>query len=222
MKICLLTYDTAHKKTIEVFHGLNNLQKYDISFLEVPFFPRPERKVLFRHRPQQFEGLKTRQIAEAYKFPFIHYDNRETALANNDYLIVCGANILEEKFAKSGKIINGHAGLIPSVRGLDSFKWAITDMKPIGNTLHIIDEEADSGQVLSHLRTPLYSNDDLSSFAARHYQNEIWLLTNFEWFLKNRNVLNLETTAPRKRMSMQREKVMVAQFESYKRKYAMQ
>lgn len=221
MKICLLTYDVEHLKTTQVFMGLHNFGKYDISFLAVPFTKRPERDVAFAHRPYQFTGVRTRDLAKAFNLPFRDYEDREAVLEESDYLIVCGANILEPNFANSGKIINGHAGIIPHVRGLDSFKWAIYDMKAIGNTLHIIDERADFGEVLHQIRTPLFRSDTLEEFAARHYDNEIWMLTHFERFLKGGDVLDLPENNARMRMKKERELEMLERFDAYKDEFAL-
>lgn len=220
MKICLTTYDTQHRKTVEVFLGLHNLGLFEISLLRVPFSARPERDVLLRHRPAQFEGATTRALADAFDLHVYEYEDRERALAENDYFVICGANILEPSFANSGKIINGHAGLIPMVRGLDSFKWAILDGRPIGNTLHIINEEADSGTVLHQARTPLFRSDTIEEFALRHYQNEIWMLTHFHLFLNGGTILDLETRPARMRMPKEKEADMLAAFDDYKNQFA--
>ena len=219
MKICLITYDTPHLKTADVFMGLHNRGEFDISFLFAPFHSRKPRETLIAHRPNQFEGAKTSSLARHFGARTYSYEEREEAL-KSDYLIVCGANILEPSFANSGKIINGHAGLIPLVRGLDSFKWAIRQMRPIGNTLHIINEEADSGTVLHQLETPVFAEDTLATFADRHYKNEIWMLQNFDRYLSGGTVLDLETGEPTKRMPAEIEAETIAMFDRYKERYA--
>ena len=221
MKIALTTYDTAHLKTAQVFFGLHNRGAHEISFLDVPYSPRPAREVVFAHRPHQFRGVSARDIADGLKLPYRSYDERNAVLDEVDYIIVCGANILEPDFAKSGKIINGHAGLVPHVRGLDSFKWAILDGVPVGNTLHIIDEEADMGEVLHQLVTPLFRSDTLETFADRHYNNEIFLLTHFDHYIENGETLGLSERKARMRMPMAKEHEFVAAFESYKQKFAL-
>lgn len=221
MKVCLLTYDVEHLKTAQVFFGLHNLGDYEISFLTVPFSMRPPRDVAFAHRPHQFTGVGTRDLANAFDLPYRDYEERNDVLEENDYLMVCGANILEPNFANSGKIINGHAGIIPHVRGLDSFKWAILDQRVIGNTLHIIDERADFGEVLHQVKTPLFKSDTLQEFADRHYDNEIWMLTHFERFLKGGTILDLPENKARMRMPKEKEIEMMDSFGAYKAKFAL-
>src|SRR5262249_51338184 len=105
------------------------------------------------------------------------------------------------------------------VRGLDAFKWAIHDLQPVGNTLHIIDEKADSGRVFHIAETPIFSSDDLQSFADRHYRAELDLLCNFQYFLGQVRPAcpTYESRAPRKRMNAATEQDMMLRFDEFKR-----
>ena len=221
MKISLLTYDISHLKTAQICMGLVNAGQHELSFLTVPFNMRPKRETLLQHRPEQFVGISVREMSAAFDLPIYTYDEREQVLEENDYLLICGANILEASFANSGKIINGHAGIIPHVRGLDSFKWAILDGLEIGNTLHIIDEHADFGKVLHQLKTPLFTSDTIEHFAARHYSNEIWMLTHFDLFLDEGEIFQLPENKARKRMKRETEEKMLQSFEEYKERFAI-
>ena len=218
MRVCLLTYDVAHKKTAEVFFGLHNRSEFAIEFLLVPFSRRPDRPVAIKHRPDQFEGVGGRALAQRFGLTVHEYERRQEALGA-DWLIVCGANLLEPAFASSGKIVNAHAGLIPLVRGLDSFKWAIWNLRPVGNTLHIIDEEADSGTILHQIETPVFADDDILTFAERHYRSEIWLLQNFDRFLGDGKAMSLEKLEPTKRMPAEIERGLADRFEQYKARF---
>jgi phosphoribosylglycinamide formyltransferase-1 len=218
MDITLVTYDTPHEKTERVFWSLYNKKEHKINLLFVPFFPRKKRESFFRHRPEQLNGAPVRDFFESVGFDCFEYADRDLAL-KSDYLLVCGANLLEREFAKSGKIINCHAGLIPQSRGLDSFKWAIREKKPIGNTLHIIDSRTDMGQVLHHLKTPMVHSDTLASFARIHYENELWLLSNFDRFLVGGEVLDLPVSEPTMRMPVTDEKKLPDWFDEYKSKF---
>lgn len=220
MKVALLTYDTKHLKTALVYQYLSNFKNLEISFLGVPFTRRKEREVVFVHRPYQFTGIDSRTLASTHGNRFYEYEERNEVLKTHDYLVICGANILESKFANSRKIINCHSGIIPNVRGLDSFKWAVLEGQPVGNTLHIIDEQADSGKILTHLKTPIYKIDSLETFARRHYNNEIWLLSHFFKYLNGEgHIISVEERKARMRMPIAKEKLMIEAFESYKIKY---
>jgi phosphoribosylglycinamide formyltransferase-1 len=223
MKICLLTYDAPHRKTAQIFNTLHNRGFRGVDFLLMPFVKRPGRDVLFAHRPPQFEGPDPRSLAALSGGRVNAYDRWRELLDHYDYFLICGSNLIEADFANSGKILNSHAGLIPACRGLDSFKWAILNGRQVGNTLHIINDEADSGEMVYHLVTPVFEDDDLAAFADRHYQNEIWLMSNFDELLENRRVMDIdaEGSKPTKRMPMEREKEMVEAFVGYKEKFAV-
>lgn len=136
--------------------------------------------------------------------------------------MITGAGILSGNCIHNKKIINCHPGIIPAVRGLDSFKWSIYNMYPMGVTLHYIDENVDEGKVIYILETPLYNTDTLEIFARRHYENEICMLSLFQYFLNNtkNNYYNLRKQEAAKRVSPEIEKLMVNGFEEYKHKYA--
>lgn len=220
MKVSIITYDTSHAKTADIFLQMRGDSDIEISFLLAPFTPRPEREVLLRHRPNQFVGPTIRNLAAYYGLEVWEYEHRRQAVEESDYLVIGGANILEPELANCGKIINGHAGIIPMVRGLDAFKWAILDGKPIGNTLHIIDEHADAGSIIHQELTPIFPEDTLQTFADRHYQIEICMLARFKDYLNRGAKFDYAVAEPRKRMPLVIEQEMIAAFPAYLQKYA--
>jgi phosphoribosylglycinamide formyltransferase 1 len=220
MRLCVLSYNTPHRKTAQVVVGLHNRGIKNIDFLLMPFKRRPERSVVFQHRPVQFEGPEPRSLAKLTGGKVYSYDEWPTLNEQYDYFLVCGSNLIEPAFATSSRILNVHAGLIPTVRGLDSFKWAILKGYPLGNTLHRIDEHADAGEILSHLPTPVFDEDDLQTLAARHYENEIWMLTNFDRAIEQPQRVRLAEQPPTMRMPAETEAEMVREFEAYKRRFA--
>mgnify|MGYP006279512179 CR=1 FL=1 len=219
MKICLITYDRPHLKTAQVFWGLWFRREFEISFLIVPFKDRKQRTPSISHRPPQFIGVSGQTIAETYNLTIYNYEERRLAL-RNDAVLVCGANILEDEFVKAGKVINCHPGLIPKTRGLDSFKWAIHDGQQVGNSLHWIDSEPDAGEVIHELPTPVFRDDTLTSFAMRHYENEIFLLQHFDNFLNGKgNAFPLEKGELHKRMPPEKEEMLLHDFDAYKERW---
>jgi phosphoribosylglycinamide formyltransferase 1 len=220
VKICLLSYDAPHLKTAQVMMGLHNRDYRNVDLMLMPFVPRPERPVAFKHRPPQFQGPDPRSLTAFNGGRVLPYEDWPRVLTEYDWFIVCGSNIIEPDFANSGKILNVHAGLIPSVRGLDSFKWAILNHYPLGNTLHKIDDQADAGEVIYHLSTPVFPEDDLHTLATRHYENEIWMLTNFDRLISNPTLLELPTNAPTMRMPIEKEADMLRAFDGYKERNA--
>ena len=216
MKICLITYDRPHRKTAQVFWGLWFRREFEISFLIVPFRERKQRAPVKPHRPLQFIGVSGQTMAEAYDLIVYSYEDRALAL-KNDIVLVCGANILEDEFVNSGKVINCHPGLIPQTRGLDSFKWAIHENQQVGNSLHWIDSEPDAGEVIHHLPTPVFRDDTYDSFATRHYENEILLLQHFDKFLDGKgSAYSFEQGDLRRRMPPGKEESLALDFQAYK------
>jgi len=223
MRLCLLTYDTPHAKTEAVFRTLHNRGMRGIDIMLMPFVKRPGREVLVQHRPDQFHGGDPRALARLSGGKVLPYDSWREHLGRYDWFIICGSNLIEADFANSGKIVNAHPGLIPIARGLDSFKWAILQGKPVGNTLHIITDEADAGEILYQLETPIYPEDGIESFAARHYANELWMLGEFDRLMADRRVL--EDLGPiadaTKRMPKETEAEMLDAFAAYRGRYAV-
>jgi phosphoribosylglycinamide formyltransferase-1 len=220
MKLCLLTYDTPHLKTAQAFHLLRQA-RHDLSFMVMPFTPRPKRDVRFAHRPEQFVGVGAAQLAAACDLDIWRSEDWQAHLADADYFVVCGSNLIEPGFANTGKILNIHSGLIPTVRGLDSFKWAIVNMAPMGNTLHVVDDQVDAGRIIAHKRTPLYSTDTIESFAARHYDAEIAIFGELQALLGGGTVEDLPPGAPNKRMPRAVEENLETAFEAYRVQYAL-
>lgn len=221
MKICLLSYDAPHLKTAQVFLQLHNRGFSEIDFLLMPFTPRPVRVVEFSHRPEQFVGASPAALARAFGGQVFPYSEWRQHLDAYEVFLVCGSNLIEPDFSSSGKILNVHAGLIPAVRGLDSFKWAILNNQPLGNTLHRIDQDADAGEVLAQVKTPVFLADTPASLAQRHYELEISMLGRFDELIKRGTIFDLETQSPTKRMPAEVEAEMLASFEDYKRTHAM-
>ena len=220
MKICLLSYDAPHLKTAQVFLQLHNRGLSEIDFLLMPFTPRPARPVKFAHRPEQFVGASPTDLARAYGRKVHAYDDWRRHLTEYDLFLVCGSNLIEPEFSSSGKILNVHAGLIPAVRGLDSFKWTILNGLPLGNTLHRIDQEADAGEVIAQIETPVFLADTPATLAQRHYETEIWMLGRFDELLHGGTIMSLEERAPTKRMPAEIEDRMLDAFDAYKRNHA--
>ncbi|WP_299868283.1 formyltransferase family protein [uncultured Hoeflea sp.] len=202
--------------------GLHNRGFRNIDLLLMPFKKRPERAVEFKHRPAQFEGPDPRSLAAFNGGKIIQYSEWRDVLDDYEWFLVCGSNLIEADFANSGRILNVHAGLIPSVRGLDSFKWAILNGMPLGNTLHKIDDRADAGEILFHLPTPVFPEDDLHTLARRHYENEIWMLINFDTLLDRREVLDLPEHEATMRMPIGVEADLIQAFETFKDSHAKQ
>ena len=224
MKIGLISYNSRHLKTEQVFEGLIR-KRYSLKFYLLPFRQFKKRSVLFEHRPKQNNSAHVLDIAHKHGVDVVLLEDfRGSDLDSDcDIYLILGGQILSKKAVENKRIINAHPGVLPTTRGLDAFKWAIYYEEPLGVTLHYIDESVDFGQVISIRRTNVYGSDSLHTLARRHYENEIDMLINFEDLL-NKPIFDfnyelLRTGQPRKRMPLEQEREMLNKFEAYKLKF---
>lgn len=223
MRLGLITYDTRHLKTEQVALGLRQRGYRDLVFFSLPFVERPAREVVFAHRPDMMNGAHTREVADAVGAKVVQCESAAAIPASGaDVFLILGAGLLPAEFVSQtqGRVVNAHPGLIPLVRGLDAFKWAIFDGMPVGNSLHFIDEEADAGVVIGTEPTPLFSGDTLEIFARRHYELEILMMIDFEAYLRKQSESRVSDAAEvrpaRMRMPADKQRLLHEKFESYK------
>jgi methionyl-tRNA formyltransferase len=69
------------------------------------------------------------------------------------------------------KIINCHAGRLPFYRGRNILNWAlINDEKQFGITVHYVDENIDTGDIIMQKNYDITDIDDYSSLLSRAYE----------------------------------------------------
>ena len=217
MKIGIITYDKPHKKTQEVLSGLYEIGYKKIKLIVSKFkkFKNKKSNSFFNHRPYQFNGTNYKELSKFYGIEYCNFNDKKV-FKNLDVALVCGSTIIDSNLIKKNFILNCHSGLIPLRRGLDSFKWAILEKEPIGNTLHYIDKSVDHGKVVSHKITPLFKSDTIELLAKRHYNEEIRMLINFEYHINNPNIIKLKLKDPNMRMPSNLEKNLHKTFKDYK------
>ena len=223
MNICsigLITYDYPHLKTEQVLQRLL-VKQYKYKIYTLPFTQRKQREILFVHRPEQLNAVAPQMLAEKHGLPYIKCLNDEDIDDSCDVYLILGAGIISNACINGKKIINCHPGIIPACRGLDSFKWAIYEMKPMGVTLHCIDAQIDAGEVISIISTNVYCSDSLVTLARRHYENEIDSLSNFDKYLSNPiNFFDkIESSESKRRMPFDKEKELAERFSEYIKRY---
>jgi phosphoribosylglycinamide formyltransferase-1 len=223
-KLGIISYDYQHLKTEQVMLSLHARGFESLTLYTLPFAPRAEREILFQHRPDMSTGAHTRALAGALGAQFVACAGADQIPTDDvDLFLVAGAGILPASFvsATRGRVLNIHPGIIPLVRGLDAFKWAIVDGMPMGVTMHTIDEEADAGEVLSIVETPLFETDTLESFAQRHYEIEIMMTVNFDEFVSSAaDQASYEVRPARMRMPLAVQEQLRPAFEEYKTRFA--
>lgn len=219
-KVGLITYHFPHLKTEQVLQRLLK-QNYELIMFALPYTPRKPRKTLFNHRPTQSDAVAPQIMAEKHGIPYIVCEKDTDIHSSCDVYLILGAGILSPSCINGKKIINCHPGIIPAVRGLDAFKWAIYDMKPLGVTLHYISAEVDAGEVIAIVPTNVYITDSLATLARRHYENEIDCLSRFRDYLENPQnpFAGIEADEPKRRMPLEKEKELFRRFELYVEKY---
>jgi phosphoribosylglycinamide formyltransferase-1 len=218
-RVALITYDVPHKKTQEVLFHLIWRDCFDLTLVITPFKSRPSREVLFQHRPIQLTGPAPSSLARRFGLNSLLIEDWRSFCDDFEFFLVCGSGLIDPEFCQTARIVNCHPGLIPQNRGLDAFKWAIHQDLPIGNTLHFLDHQVDLGEVFHHQITDVFPEDDLASFAERHYMAEIYLLSNFDSYLRGGAVLDFVTGEPRKRMPRETEALLVHSFNVYKERH---
>lgn len=222
MRIGILTYDSPHLKTEQLVNLLRVKSDNDITLVMLPFTPRPARQTLLQHRPAMSSGCHPIELARWWSLNAVKVTDMADFPVDFEAMIVAGARLLPPEVVTRMPIVNAHPGLIPAVRGLDSFKWAIRDAMPLGITLHLIDEGVDLGRHLASVRTPVLQQDSLESLARRHYEMELSLLADFARYLSSPEAVpdGLPTRPARKRMPMAEEQEMIRTFESYRRRFS--
>ena len=217
-RIALITYDVPPRKTQDVLLRMIWRGCSNVVLVVTPFKARTSREVLFQHRPSQLTGPAPTSLASRFDLNILPIEDWRSYRGDFEFFLVCGSGLIDPEFCQTARIVNCHPGLIPQCRGLDAFKWAIHDGLPIGNTLHFIDQQVDLGEVYHHQITDVFPDDDLASFAERHYAAEIHLLSHFDCYLRDGKIFDLPIGLPRKRMPRDTEALLVSRFDIYKDK----
>lgn len=160
-------------------------------------------------------------MCKDFSLKYVQCDSDKEIDNECEFYLITGSGILSADCVRYKKIINCHPGIIPAVRGLDAFKWAIFNLRPIGNTLHYINENVDSGEIISIVQTPIFITDSLETFARRHYEMEINILSNFHSYIKNpvNKFRNIEEGKINRRMDITLETKMCRIFDEYKNNF---
>jgi phosphoribosylglycinamide formyltransferase-1 len=214
LKIAILTYNKAHKKSRDIFFGFKKLGYKNINIIEKKFktYKKRNSENFLKHRPEMMNGKSFSKIIDNKKI----YKFTKSNIKLFDYIIIGGSGIIEKKFIKKNLYINCHSGIIPSSRGLDSVKWDILKNRISGCTLHFIDHRTDLGKIISHRMTKTSKSESMYNFFQKHYKNEIDMLINFEKFINSPKLIKTKLNKPKMRMGLKKEKLMIKNFKKWK------
>lgn len=175
--IGILTYSEIHRKTYDVLCLLKAKGYHNVTVYAAPFHYKKQFQPLYPHRPEPMENTPdTGSVCTNFGYEYIESPIESLTIPKDEILLICGAGILPDDFVASHTIINAHPGYIPECRGLDAYKWAIYEGKPIGVTTHLLGEYIDAGEVIERRIIPVYFYDTFHSVAQRVYENEVFML----------------------------------------------
>lgn len=216
----LITYHYPHLKTEQVLQRLLG-RGFDLRIYALPYSPRKPRATLYSHRPDQTLGIAPQVMAGKHRIPYVRCSGDRDIDGQCDIYLVLGASLLSPACVDGKRIVNSHPGIIPASRGLDSFKWALHEGKPLGITLHFIDAAVDAGEVISIVPTNVYGSDTFESLARRHYENEIDCLSRFDQFMAApvNPFAGIAEGQARMRMPLATERELAARFEGYRERF---
>lgn len=175
--IGIFSYDVPHRKTYDVLCLLKAKSYQEVRVYAVPLSYEKKFQPIYSHRPAVLEGVPdTKTICDSFGYEYIEGKIEDFNISTDEILLICGAGIIPEKTVKEHRIINAHPGYIPYCRGLDAYKWAIYEGKPIGVTTHLLGDYIDAGEIIERKIIPVYFNDTFHSVAQRVYENEVAML----------------------------------------------
>ena len=145
------------------------LKKIIKLILLFPYFKNlKETKVEFFYLQNKFKDFNKKHSTNSFKTKLLNLNinflltkniNTEQNFLNKisntkiDYIFVLGGEYIKKSTLKKTKAIwiNGHGGVLPFYRGVESEYWAIkkNDIQNIGSTIHLITEKIDSGRILN-------------------------------------------------------------------------
>ena len=218
--VALVTYHCPHLKTEQVLQALLRT-RYNFRMYALPFKTRNTRSPVIQHRPDQSDAVAPEVMAAKHGIPYVVCETDRDIAAGADIYLILGAGILSPECVGTKRILNCHPGVIPASRGLDSFKWAIYEMKPLGISLHYIDQHVDQGEVVAVVPTAVYVTDTLATLARRHYENEIDVLARFDEFLEHpvNPFAGIAEGEARMRMPRDKEEELIGRFPEYTAMY---
>ena len=111
-----------------------------------------------------------------------HNNNETLNILRNfdiDFLVNGGTTrILKQEIIDETNfgILNCHPGILPFFKGCSCVEWSIIQDEPVGNSIHWMNKEIDSGPIVKHKITECYKSDNYQDIRKRVYQDGVKLL----------------------------------------------
>ncbi len=155
--INLVVYEKRRLK--KDYDTTNPYQVDQDKFEKSYFFSKVSNKIDRKIKIIKVKSINSKEVSEiALNFKY-------------DIVIVFGCGKINETIIRDydNKIINIHRGLASKYRGLDSELWAIKnyDFQSIGTTIHYIDKNLDTGDIVYQKRLTLRKDDQIYKLRAK-------------------------------------------------------
>lgn len=232
-KLMLFVYDFPHKKTQDFLFKLI-VEGYEIEYcIAVPWRKLKIRPSSVRIDQKHESLIHPKKVCDFFniKYLVLDHNSRETKnyIKKNpvDLFIIAGARILTKEIIEAcgGKILNIHPGLLPDVRGLDTFLWSIYYNKPLGITAHFITPKIDSGLLIYKERIPIYKDDSAFDITLRLLEYQTDILVKALKILEKKEMEDLDDLSEHKdlyngKMDSKLEKKTLKNFKKWIRRFA--
>lgn len=110
------------------------------------------------------------------KHLFLPYEKTFDYLSENkfDLIVLAGyMRILSVEVLRLGKFVNVHPSLLPAFKGTDSIRRAfLSGVKVSGVTVHIVNEEVDSGKIIAQYPVLIDTLTHFDEFESEIHQTE--------------------------------------------------
>lgn len=125
---------------------------------------------------ERLERHGLRSLCARHAIPYVAVSdlNADSALDSlahmqADGVIYCGGGILRTGFlrAVNGKVLNGHAGPLPEIRGMNAVEWSLLTGERLETTIHFIDVGVDTGPVVGVSPIARHPSDDIEELRER-------------------------------------------------------
>ena len=208
--IKVLAYNAPHRKTQDVLFRLKALG-YQVKVYGRDFAYEKKFTPLISHRPSSAIYVNTETLCERLGFEYVNGEPDVTG----ELFLISGWGMVDAQLALENQVINSHPGILPYVRGLDAYKWALHYNLPIGVTTHAVDGETDGGWLINQVYLEPEGTDTFHSLALRLYELEIEMLIDAIDKPVGEQI-SLENTEARKRMPHLLETQLFDRFQNRK------